>query len=78
LLFGALISPTDPIAFLGILKEAKISSSIETKITGESLFNDDVRVVVFISLLEISALGLDKISFPQIAVLFLKETGGGH
>jgi monovalent cation:H+ antiporter, CPA1 family len=77
LLFGALISPTDPIAVLGILKEAKNPSSIEIKITGESLLNDGVGVVVLISLLEIAVLGEDKISFFQIAVLFLKETGGG-
>ena len=77
LLFGALISPTDPIAVIGILKNAKIPKSLETKISGESLFNDGVAVVLFISIFEIIQVGLDNMSIADIGVLFLKEAGGG-
>jgi monovalent cation:H+ antiporter, CPA1 family len=77
LLFGALISPTDPIAVLGILKEAKIAPSLEMKISGESLFNDGVAVVIFLTILEIINVGIQNVSTGQIAWLFLKEAGGG-
>lgn len=77
LLFGALISPTDPIAVLGILKKANIPSSLETKISGESLFNDGVGVVVFITILEIIGKGIQNVSAIDIAWLFVKEAGGG-
>jgi monovalent cation:H+ antiporter, CPA1 family len=77
LLFGALISPTDPIAVLGILKQAKIPGTLEMKITGESLFNDGVGVVVFITISEIMSAGPQDVTFQDICWLFVKEAFGG-
>lgn len=77
LLFGALISPTDPIAVLGILKRANAPKKLETKIVGESLFNDGVGVVVFLTILSVAGFPGESIDAGEIAMLFGKEVIGG-
>tara|TARA_R110002096_G_scaffold13569_4_gene47855 strand:+ start:24585 stop:25832 length:1248 start_codon:yes stop_codon:yes gene_type:complete len=77
LLFGALISPTDPIAVLGILKKAGVPKKLEAKIVGESLFNDGVGVVVFLTIFQIALLGTGEIEAFDVLKLFGKEVFGG-
>lgn len=75
-LFGALICPTDPVAVLGIIKRIGVPVSVEMKITGESLFNDAIAIVIFSSLFEAASQHRD-IGIAHAATLFMKEVGGG-
>ena len=77
LLFGALISPTDPIAVLGILTKANVPKKIESILVGESLFNDGIGVVIFIALLETLHSGNSTINYSHFGLLFLQEALGG-
>ncbi|HEX4055117.1 MAG TPA: sodium:proton antiporter [Tepidisphaeraceae bacterium] len=76
LLFGALISPTDPIAVLAIMQKVGAPKRLEIQITGESLFNDGLGVVVFLTLLQLSK-GHATLGVADVSLLLIREVGGG-
>ncbi len=76
-LFGALISPTDPVAVGALIRNSKLPVNLETIISGESLFNDGLGLVLFISILEVIRSGEINIDFAKAALLFVREVFGG-
>jgi len=77
LLFGALISPTDPVAVSAIIRNSKLPANLETIISGESLFNDGIGLILFLIILEIARVGEEKIELAKVVVLIIKEIIGG-
>ncbi len=75
LLFGALIAPTDPIAVMGVLRQARLPRAMELKIVGESLFNDGVAVVIF--LVALNLLPKASVNVSDVVLLFVEEALGG-
>lgn len=77
LVFGALISPTDPVAVLSILKRIHLEKSLEVQIAGESLFNDGIGIVAFTGALAFATSDTEALAYSDISLLLLKEVGAG-
>lgn len=77
LVFGALISPTDPVAVLGIIKKTHVPTTLKMRITGESLFNDGMGIALFLIFIQIAQRGESDVSSPFILWTLLREIGGG-
>jgi monovalent cation:H+ antiporter, CPA1 family len=76
LLFGALISPTDPIAVLSTFKQVKVPKVLDTIVAGESLFNDGVAIVLFLTLFDLAFTQMP-LSFGSVLLTFLQQSLGG-
>lgn len=75
--FGALVAPTDPIAVIGILRKSNMPKEIEATINGESLFNDGIGIVFFVTIGQVISAGVDTLSVQNILFLFGREVVGG-